>query len=76
MAATARGFQVGISELLRELGARQQLLASEIGHLRARLRALPRDCHERHFLVQEMTRAGAAFAELESLSALITGRGE
>jgi hypothetical protein len=74
MATAARVFQVNISELLRELGVRQQLLRESILSLRRRLRALPEGTRERPFLVQEITKAGAVAGELESLSALITGR--
>ena len=73
MAAAARAFQIGFAELMHELEARQELLEAEICRLRTRLRALPRDCHELQFLVQEMTGAGAVAAELESLCGLITG---
>ena len=74
MAARAQAFHLNIAELLGELENRQQLLTSEISQLRTRLRSLPQDNHERLFLVQEMTRAGASFAELESLCTLITGK--
>ena len=74
--AAGRSFRVNVEELLEELDARRTWFLSEIARHRERLRVLPYDSRERPFLLQEINTADAIAAELESLSALITGRGE
>jgi hypothetical protein len=74
--AAGRSFRVNVEELLEELDARRTWFLSEIARHRERLRVLPYDSRERPFLIQEMSTADAIAAELESLCALITGRGE
>jgi len=74
--AAGGSFHVNVAELVEELEARRVRFLSEIARGRERLRVLPYDSRERPFLLQEMSTADAIVAELESLSALITGLGE
>jgi hypothetical protein len=74
--ASGRSFHLNVEELLEEFEARRVWFLSMIDRRRERLCVLPYDSRERPFLLQEINTADAIAAELESLSALITGRGE
>jgi hypothetical protein len=74
--AARRSFHVNVEQLLEELEARRVWFLNEIARRRERLCVLPYDSRQRPFLLQEISTADAIAAELESLSSLITGRGE
>ena len=74
--SAGRSFHVNVEDLLEELEAPRVWFLSKIHRRCERLSVLPYDSRGRPVLLQDISTADAIVAELESLSAPITGCGE